>query len=223
MAERGWIVPEAGLIATLPAMQRLALAYAPRSSRSALLGFLALDKRLSDIVRSSREPMLAQMRLAWWREHLSQSPAQQPRGEPLFAALAEWRGPIAALTGLVDGWEEIIGAPPLPLAAFESLADARAAGFASFATGSARAAALRMGRNWGLADIAAHLSDPREREAVLATVRAQDWHWQRLPRQLRPLAVLHGLAARTDWRNNEAVTQTPGALLAAVRIGITGR
>ncbi|MEO6716396.1 MAG: squalene/phytoene synthase family protein [Novosphingobium sp.] len=213
----------AALMATLPPMQRLALSYAPRSSRLALLGFLALDKRLSDIVRNSREPMLAQMRLTWWREHLSQGPEQQPRGEPLFTALAQWPGPIAALIGLVDGWEEIIGAPPLPLAAFQSLAAARAACFANFATSSTQPAALRMGQNWGTADIAAHLSEAREREAVLALVRAQDWRWQRLPRQLRPLAVLHGLAARTDWRNNESVSLTPGALLAAIRIGITGR
>ena len=214
---------QTALLASLPPLQRFALAYAPSSSRPALLGFLALDKRLSDIVRSSREPMLAQLRLAWWREHLSQSPAQQPEGEPLFVALAHWPGPNAALTGLVDGWEGIIGAPPLPLAAFETLAAARAAGFGAFVTRSTQAAAQRMGRNWGLADIAAHLGDGREREAVLAMVRAQDWRWQRLPRQLRPLAVLHGLAARTDWQNNETVSLTPGALLAAIRIGITGR
>jgi phytoene synthase len=80
-----------------------------------------------------------------------------------------------------------------------------------------------MGRAWALTDIAAHLSDARERETVLALVRTQDWRWQRLPRKLRPLAVLHGLAARTDWLKNESVALSPMALLAAIRIGITGR
>ena len=96
--------------------------------------------------------------------------------------------------------------------------------FAALANSPDEAAnALRMGQSWALADIAAHLSDPREREAVLALVRAQDWRWQRLPRLLRPLAVLHGLAARTDWQNQGSVSLTPGALLVAIRIGITGR
>ena len=84
-----------------------------------------------------------------------------------------------------------------------------------------------MGQSWALADIASHLSDQREREAVLSLVRAQDWRWQPLPRKLRPLAVLHGLAARTNWHDAAMSPQTislsPGALLAAVRIGITGR
>jgi hypothetical protein len=62
---------------------------------------------------------------------------------------------------------------------------------------------------------------------VLALVRNQDWRWQRLPHKLRPLAVLHGLAARTNWQAKDAlhmsIALTPAALLAAVRIGMTGR
>ncbi len=172
------------------------MAYAPARCRASLLGLLALDRRLASIVRSSREPMLAQLRLAWWREQLSQDPAQWPEGEPLLAALRDWHGDRGTLAGLTAGWEAMTGAAPLPVTSFKSLAEARAGAFAALAGPHYHAAALRMARNWALADIAARLSHPQEREAAMALARAQDWRHESLPRDLRPLALLHGLAAR---------------------------
>lgn len=205
-------------------LMRLALAYAPSGNRKAWLLLFALDARLADIVRHSHEPMLAQLRLAWWREQLTAGSGAASSGDPLLALLREWPGSRAALAGLADGWEAMTGPAPLPSTAFSVLAEARGAAFAALAGSPGEAAiALQMGQSWALADIAAHLSDPRERETALALVRARDWCWQRLPRELRPLAVLHGLAARTDWLVNDAISQTPTALLAAIRIGITGR
>ena len=208
----------------LPPLQRLALAYAPTASRPALIALFALDARLADIVRHSHEPMLAQLRLAWWREQLAASSGAPGTGDPLLALLCDLSGSRSALSGLADGWEAMTGPPPLPSSAFMALAEARGQAFAALANSPGEAAiVLRMGRSWALADIAAHLSDAREREAVLALVRDQDWRWQRLPRKLRPLAVLHGLAARTNGLKNDSVSLTPAALLAAVRLGITGR
>ena len=224
---------EAGLIDALPPLQRLALAYAPARSRSALIALFALDARLADIVRHAHEPMLAQLRLAWWREQLSGAGSAPVTGDPLLQLLRDWPGPRSALSGLAEGWEAMTGPPPLAPAMFAALAEARGQAFAALTHSADDAAnALRMGQSWALADIAAHLSDPRECEAVLALVRARDWRWQRLPRALRPLAVLHGLAARTNWLDTNwldtgarppEISLGPGALLAAVRIGITGR
>lgn len=205
------------LIETLPPVQRLALAYAPAATRHALTGFFALDARLAGIVRNSHEPMLAQLRLAWWREALVGGRS----GDPLLALLEQWPGPRETLTGLVAGWEGMTGAAPLPSAAFLELAEARGAGFAALA--EAGEAALRMGRNWALADIAAHLSHPAEHLAVLDMARAQDWRREALPRALRPLAVLHGLAARAISKDVPATAITAFAVLAAMRIGLIGR
>jgi phytoene synthase len=58
------------LAATLPIERRLALAYAPGRARAATLGLFALDAALGNLVRAAREPLLGQMRLAWWREEL---------------------------------------------------------------------------------------------------------------------------------------------------------
>ena len=199
------------------------MAYAPARCRASLLGLLALDRRLASIVRSSREPMLAQLRLAWWREQLSQDPAMWPEGEPLLAALKDWRGDRGPLAGLPAGWEAMTGTAPLPADSFECLAQARAEAFAALAGPHYRVAALRMARNWALADIAARLSHPLEREAAMRLALAQDWRHETLPRDLRPLAVLHGLAARRIGMDRPDAEMSPVQFMAAVRIGLFGR
>lgn len=209
------------LVEALPMARRLALAYAPAEAREPLLAFLALDVRLAGIVRHSHEPMLAQLRLAWWREQLQQDGGAWPTGEPLLAALRSWNGRHGVLAALADGWEGMAGAAPLAPAVFEQLAQARAEGFAALADGHAEA--RRMGRNWALADIAARLSHPQEQAAALDLARRQDWRGASLPRTLRPLAVLHGLAARALRRGGNLDRISPTDLLAALRIGLVGR
>lgn len=217
-------MPPADLIAALSPLQRLALAYAPSSTRQPLLALLALDTRLAGILRASREPMLAQLRFAWWREQLAARPSPASTGDPLLAALNAWPAARSALSDLVEGWEAMTGDAPLPASAYLSLAGARGAAFAALAgTPEASAAALRMGRNWALADIASGLSNPQERAAALELARAQDWRWARLPRSLRPLAVLHGLAAHRIVNDPPAPQLSPAAMLTAVRIGLLGR
>lgn len=212
------------LAAGLPPLTRLALAYAPGGVRPALTLIFALDARMAGIVRGSREPALAQLRLAWWRERLAAGAGGGAGQDPLLALLAAWPGESAALAGLADGWEEMTGAAPLQGSAFIGLAEARAGALAALAEDDVSAsAARRMARNWALLDLAMHLSDPRERDAALKLAREQDWRWQKLPRGLRPLAVLHGLAARTIQGENPDMGSGPLALLCAMRIGLFGR
>lgn len=212
------------LLDAMPPLQRLALAYAPEPSRSHLLAFFSLDARLAGIVRSSREPMLAQLRLAWWREQLGTEQSRADLKDPLLAALQAWPAPLETLAALADGWEAMTGPAPLPANAFGQLAACRAAAMAVLAGTEAESeAALRMGHNWALADIAAHMSDPRERETALNLARERDWRGARLPRRLRPLAVIHGLAARAIRSDNPDLTLTPVAALLAMRIGLFGR
>lgn len=203
---------------------RLALAYAPRASRLQLVALMALDMRLAGIVRNSREPMLAQLRLAWWREQLRQDSTAWPEGEPLLAALRSWDGKHSELAPLVDGWEAMTGTAPLPKEAFLQLADARGTAFAALADGANnRAEAKRLGRNWALVDIAGRLTHPQERATVTELASAQDWRRARLPRELRPLVVLHGLAARSLRAGENSITASPGSLVTAMCLGLLGR
>lgn len=163
--------------------------------------------------------MLAQLRLAWWREQLKSDAAGWPAGEPLLAALKSWQGRHGALAALVDGWELLTGPAPLAAAALDGFAEGRGDGFAGLAevTGARDdpAKVRELGRAWALADLAAHVAHPEERKAAAALAEAA--HAPRLSRAMRTLTVLHGLA-RHQQRG-----LSPGTLFAAMRLGLLGR
>lgn len=217
---------DAALVETLPAASRLALAYAPRAARLPTLALFALDARLAGLLRHSREPMLAQLRLAWWRESLGRDAEEWPQGEPLLAALRSWSGGHKALVALVDGWEALTGPAPLPAEALAAMAQGRADAFAALATalgleGEADAA-RRLGRSWGLADLAMRLGNPQERAAAASLAGVDGEAPPRVSRRLRPLLVLHALARRRAERGEEAAAHSPAALLTAMRAGLLG-
>ncbi len=211
------------LLADLPPEQRLALAYAPRSARPAFAGMLALDTRLARIIRASREPMLAQLRLAWWREQL-ESTAPAPAGEPLLELLSIWGEHRAGLVALVDGWEALLGDAPLEASRLSAFAAGRgaAASALSQSLGLRKAAeeAERAAHNWTLADLAARLSHPEEVQNARDLLAEAQWRRPRLPPALRPLAVLHALAAGS--RGQGDLLQGPRSLATVLRVGLFG-
>lgn len=181
----------------LDPVERLALVYAPVSTRAAWAGFLAFDRRLADAARDGREPIMVQLRLAWWRDRLSEPAEKRPKGEPLLALLQAWDREQAALIAIVDGWEAWKvgedGGAALARARVEAVAAlARLAGLVPD-DAIARAAAEWLGHAPG---------------GAVAP---------RLPRAMRPLAILRGLALHgTDaapWRT----------ALVTLRLGLLGR
>ncbi|WDF71221.1 hypothetical protein [Novosphingobium sp. KACC 22771] len=203
------------LLDSLPAPWRLAVAYAPVATRDRWLTMLALDVRLAGVVRGAREPILAQMRLAWWRDRLRDSAQNWPRGEPLLAALSCWGGEHGALVGLVDGWEALLGEAPLPVEAFEAWIAGRVAACAAL---NGAEGAEGMARGWALGDLAAHLGDAQEQAAVADMIEGHGWRGRRLPRAMRPLVILHGLAARTRGRQGAENI----SLFTLLRLGMLG-
>ncbi len=215
------------ILDTLPVLHRLALAYAPKRSRAAFLALLALDARLAEVVRSASEPMLAQIRLAWWRDILAREGEDRPQGEPLVAALGDWAHGATDLVALVDGWECLVDEGPLTTDGIRAFCEGRGAAFAALANvvecPEASEAARSAGQAWALADLASRLDNPHEREAAMAIVREGEWRRIALPRALRPLAVLHGLAA-SDGRAGRGLSQPRASMLFfAMRIGLFGR
>jgi phytoene synthase len=210
------------LLEGLPPPQRLALSYAPSAARVPTLALLALDARLGAAVRQRREPVLAQMRLAWWREMLGSNPAAWPAGEAVLELLRDWRDP-GALVPLVDGWEALLG-ETLDAAMASAFAGGRGAAFGGLARelGHDAQAASARARLWALGDLAANLSDPAERAAVIETAAGLP-PCPGLPRALRPLTVLAGLARRSLARGGAPLLDSPQAMLRAVRLGIIGR
>lgn len=212
------------LVDTLPLVHRLALSYAPRASRNDTLALLALDARLAGIVRSGGEPIIAQMKLAWWRERLAQDPRDWPLGEPLLALLRDGKLETSALTPLVDGWESLL-ADTLDEGTVDTFAAGRAAMWQtlvqSYADGNAGIA--QAAREQAMTDLALNLGTQAEADIARNLARAQPWPRIRLSRALRPLAVLHGLAKRAISRGAGELLDGPGAMAAVLRLGITGR
>lgn len=185
----------------------LALSYAPRDARAALAALLALDATLGDVLRTTREPLVGQMRLTWWHAALTALDTAPPPAQPVLRALAAEvlpRGVTGAvLAAMVEGWEALLD-EPLDGAALARHANLRGAGlFGAAATvlaaGDPRRAE-RLGCGWAYADVAGKLRD--DAIAALARESAAD----RLPatfrrhpveRAARPLGAL-ALIARMD-------------------------
>ena len=187
-----------GLAVELPPPLRLAVAYAPAAARAAWTALVVFDQRLARAVAGADEPLIGQLKLAWWRDRMREPASRWPAGEPLLAALAAFDAERAALEALVDGWEGLIGEGH-GQAERDMLAEARAGAVAALARllGSAvdPDAIAALAHRW---------TKPGTQPAVI-----------RLPRALRPLVILANLPAPDD--------AGPLALLRIVRLGILGR
>jgi phytoene synthase len=202
----------------------LALAWQPRATRPALAALFALDQRLGSVVARAREPLLAQMRLAWWRDQLG-SGAEAVAGEPLLAEIAgRWGERARHLAVLPDGWEHLLGDAPLAAEAVDAFATAKGEALAAFAdpagASSDRDSARAAGRRWALADFGWRASHSHERESALTLGRQVSSPPVRSP-QLRGVAVLGGLARRALGRG-EPLMHGRGAILHAMRLGMFG-
>lgn len=213
------------LVAALPAVARLALVYAPATARRQTLALLALDARLAALIRRSSEPMLAQLRLAWWREAIAQDPASWPQGEPVLAALRSWGEHPGGVTPLVDGWEALTAPPPLGAPQLAAFAEGRAQAAAALARTLGRPgdadASYRLGRIWAIEDVAMRLAREDERAAALSLAEAQG-PLPRVGRPLRALRVLAGLSRRRRTAGGEEGAASPAAMLEALKLGLLG-
>lgn len=186
--------------------------------------FLQLDRRLARVVARTSEPLLGQMRLAWWRDALRQDPGLRPRGDAVLDGISQhWRGRESALVALVDGWEVLIGTQQLGADAVDAFAAGRAAPFLSLAepaSGGARGRVEQAGRCWALVDAAAGISAAEERALFLDAARNLGAPTGRLPTDLRGLAVLEALARRSLKADGAPLMRGRGAALTALRSAI---
>lgn len=67
----------------------LACLYAPEPARQALVALLALDCELAQLVATTTEPLLGEIRLAWWRDRLTDLDSKPAPAQPLLQALQE--------------------------------------------------------------------------------------------------------------------------------------
>lgn len=209
----------------------LALAYAPAGARAALAALFALDDRLAQILRTTREPMVGQMRLTWWHGALLALDNAPPPSEPVLAELAAEVLPRgvrgAALAPIVEGWEDLLEAE---VSEADLLHYARCRGTLFVVAGQILGAddpVREAGEGWALVDLAWNSSEP----AVVALARdlarprlaaATARRWSRRARALGALAHL----AEADLALDPAgarVVGSPSRVWRALRHRLTGR
>lgn len=180
----------------------------------------AFDLRLRDALLRAGEPMLAQLRLAWWRDSIRQNGAGAR--DPLLIALTVYPERADALCQMVDGWEAALDVNEAEDEALIGFARARGEGlFGALGADAARAASA--GARWALWSVPADLGiEPRVAGALADRVAAPlpGKPQSALPRPLRIASHL----AEGDLKRGRAgpLELTPGLyarLLAALVLG----
>ncbi len=143
----------------------LAALFAPPARRETLLLLYAFNHELARAREVAREPMLALIRLQWWREVIEGAPRPHALAARLQAALAAGALDAGDLGAMIDG-REAEAAEVASLAEFEHLVRATA-GALAVAAGRALGAAAelprleRLGTAYGIAGQLRNVPSPR--------------------------------------------------------------
>ena len=148
----------------------VAALFAPEPARRGLLALLAFDHELARSRTVTREPLLARIRLEWWREAAAEAAgAAKPRAQPIVESLSEIvrRHAIAvgALVALIDAREEEIEGPLDVVRAGHALADLELA-VLGVSDGETQMAARTIATAW-------LMGEGPERDGLLAEARAR--------------------------------------------------
>ncbi len=199
----------------------LALTYAKGELRDALTLLLGLDMRLGQIVSKSTEPLIGQLRIAWWRDALLKPSEERPKGEPLFEDLAALKYDLAPyMIHLADAWGGLLAQEEWTSDALAAFAGDRSKGiFGGFSEAADQGYEVRnklivMGKRWALIDLMPYCKNTETQETLRSCLLRYSQSY-RVPRSVRPLSML-ALAAE----------QESGGMKPGIRLlwhGLTGR
>lgn len=192
----------------------IALSYAAPDVRRKLELVFALDIALADVLRAVREPMIARIRIAWWREQLEAlARGEVAAPEPLLTAIAQTFDPraVLGLCALPEAWDMLTDPSP-DIDAIMAFSTHRGAGLSLVFPDPALTKVMAY---WSLADFAVHCSDPD------LAARVQDEARRMAPDGLKgmpgPVRVLAGLAGDDLARPEKRRPGSPVRLLRAFR------
>jgi 15-cis-phytoene synthase len=213
----------------LDADRAFALAQIPQDKRAAVGALWRLDAALAAVLAGGREPMISQIKLAWWRESLEKLDRERPPAEPMLEEVASNLIPAVSgseLAEMEQAWLVLLG--PAPLTATD-LSDYASRGRRMFRYsarllgGELGAEQEQGGEGWALVDLARH-SSKADAEAALAAARTRlkPAFW---PRPLRPLGMLAALATRDVERGLDRLEPhgAPPRIARMLRFRLTGR
>lgn len=204
--------------------RKLALAYVSAALRPAVEALWRLDVALAAILATGTQPLISQMRLAWWREALERLDSAPPPAEPVLQALAATVLPRvtgAELAAMEEGWLMLLADGPLSEAELGRYAQCRGGLLFSYTArllGDSGFPVAQAGEAWALADLARH---SRRVDEVKTPSLEQKMKW---PRRLRPLGMLEMLARRDLGRIGEGSEKqgSPARILRMIRHRVSG-
>ena len=213
----------------LDADRVLALAYVPTARRAALTALWRLDVALGAVLAGGNEPLISQIKLAWWRDSLDKLDREKAPAEPVLQEVAQHVLPLvpgSELSAMEEGWGVLLSQDALTPEDLASYAAGRGALlFRHSATVLGEQLPSEMetaGEAWALVDLARH-SNPADAESAMAAAaeRLRPLRW---PSPLRPLGMLAALAARDVQRGLGNLEQhgAPGRMLRMLRHRFTG-
>lgn len=216
----------------LGADRTLALSYVPTRQRAALAALLAIDAAMGDVVRTTSEPTLGAIRLAWWRERLEELDRQTPPAEPRLLAVVRELKPRGIegreVAPLANGWLRLFEPFPWDIRVAEAV---WFRGRYLFALGARiiaepSDAIEAAGGQWALIDASRHCSDAQSRQLLLDHARtlARGMGGARFPAALRSLSMLGALAIRDATRGEPFEPEgSPARIAAMLAHRISGR
>jgi phytoene synthase len=177
--------------------QALVLATMSEADRARGQAAFRLDRECAQIARMAKDPLMAQIRLSWWRDGIGAAELSATHRTPDMEALRGapgFEGARSGLSAIVDGWEELILADGEQewIDMLPRYAQGRGEGlFAALGGGSEETHA---GRVWALWDLGGNVSDEKFRAPVLAAGAAACGQVDRgriasLPHPLKMLAL----------------------------------
>jgi phytoene synthase len=204
--------------------RRLALAYIPAAVRPAVAALWRLDVAFAAILATGTQPIISQMRLAWWREALERLDNAPPPAEPVLQALAAHVLPNVTgveLAAMEEGWLMLLSDDALTADELHRYAAKRGGlifVYTARLLGDPDFPVARAGEAWALADLIRH---SRRVDEVKTPAPAPKTKW---PRPLRPLGML-AMLARRDLKNIGQDPEKPGSparMLRMIRHRIIG-
>jgi phytoene synthase len=187
---------------------------------------------MGQALAGGREPLISQIKLAWWREALEKLDTARAPAEPVLQAVAEHVLPGgiggAELARMEQGWSVLLAQQPLTaeeLALYAATRGGLLFRYTASLLGQAGEAGIdRAGEVWALADLARHSADAQDADNAIAEARARDWR-VRWPAALRPLGMLAALGARDaeEGRPRWEEQGAPRRMLRMLRMRLTGR
>lgn len=201
------------------------LAMAPIPARRAVAAIWGFDRTIAGIAARAKgnDAILAQLRLAWWREEIAGLAQAKARPDPMLAALAEYipEGGERALADLIDAWEQLLLTPFF--AAADAIGHARKRGVALAALACAildvdGAARPAICERWAAVDLALHIEDGAIRTALFDHAALVEADTRGAARSLR---ALDGWSRRIAARRGKPAPLRDQFYL--LRMGMIGR